>query len=258
MLIKFSLLPKKPSSLRGFRRSGMGWAVVQRSGLALRETTLETIRSILMISSNRLGVEGAGGAGADAVLALDVDDEEGASGFGVAGLGALAGVEGVLCEELVAEVAAGGVDGAWQGHSGAVAGEGVVVDDGGRADTGLVEGGSVENGVAGRVDELVRQVAAVVEGEARPAIGGVEDREAVLLVDGDVVEGVEAAVVPADAIGDVPRSGGIVEAVGVDGAVPPDRGVAFIDVVVAGDDEVDIVLVDERLESRLTLWAGAT
>ena len=100
------------------------------------------------------------------------------------------------------------------------------------------------------------QVGAIVEDQAVPAVGGVGrvKVEAAVRLAG-ALQGVEAVVVASCAVCDVPGRGGILQAVGILLALGQ-WCQALVDVRMARQHQVDIVLDQQRLEDVLARGAG--
>lgn len=88
---------------------------------------------------------------------------------------------------------------------------------------------------------------AVVECDSAPAERMVLDVKVEARVVVVLIEGVETVVVTRCAVGDVPWCGGVVELLGVANAVGH-GGEAFVDVSVAGVDQVDAIFDKKGLE----------
>jgi hypothetical protein len=112
----------------------------------------------------------------------------------------------------------------------------------------LDQSGSIKDGIVATSNKLSGQVSAVMDGEQAPAIGRDD-----LTGSGDIRRGgsVQTIVVTTSTIDNVPRVSGV----GVDlfSGTIPDSGVAFIEVLVARKYEVHTVLIEDGLESGLTL-----
>lgn len=186
----------------------------------------------------------------NSVSALSVSVEEVTRRLRVASCGTLARVE--LVELVVSDVAVWGLDSAAKRVWWVEARDLVVVHLGcGRASTVLDQGGSINHGIAGRVDELVSKVTAVVDYKAGPCVSRVGNVQAVSLERRDVAEGVETGVMTTQTVDDVPRSGWVVETIWINDTTKSDRSVALVDVEMAVHDQVDGVLVEDGLKSRL-------
>ena len=69
------------------------------------------------------------------------------------------------------------------------------------------------------------------------------------------IQSVQPIIVPCSPICDVPRKLGVVQSIRVYGAVE-NRGSALVDMDVAGNDEIDRILIQRSFERFLTFWAN--
>lgn len=120
----------------------------------------------------------------------------------------------------------------------------------------LIQRRGIQDLPVGTIYKVVCKVRRVVKGELAPAVngvGGVETEPRERLTRG--LQRVEAVVVSRGAIGDVPRRRGVVELGAVDDAISQ-RRLTLVDVGVAGEDEVDAVVDEERFEDVLACPAN--
>lgn len=111
--------------------------------------------------------------------------------------------------------------------------------------TVLVKRCGIKDGSIAACNELVRQVSAIVECQTAPAISSILGKLIVWLK--RINQAVETIVVPRCTICDVPRTARVVKSLWVHIEVVHGR-IAFIDVNVSGQNKVDIILQEKRLE----------
>lgn len=118
--------------------------------------------------------------------------------------------------------------------------------------TVLIQRRSIKHRSIAARNEIMRQVRAIVERQTAPAIRRILSVLIVLLKGID--QTVETIVVSRSAVCDVPRATRVVQSLRVNVKFGHGR-VSLVDVNVPGQDEIDVVLQEERLEDFAALFA---
>ena len=111
---------------------------------------------------------------------------------------------------------------------------------------------AIQNCSIRALHKLMRQMSAIMENQPTPPIIRIKRRPAIRRQ--LRIQSVQPVIVPCSPICDVPRKLGVVQSTRVYGAVE-NRGSAFVGMDVAGNDEIDRILIQRSFERFLTFCA---